>query len=721
MNTGMPLDKYEIVRTELKNEVGLLLGNGEMGGLGRNDGLGIDELWLSDYWSDATARAPIAGFHLSKTETDEGSSATMQKQGSYRQSLSLGDGILVTRVDASEGGYESRMFFCAKRPHVFVMQVRNIGKALVEWRLHVPAGAASHTYSQDGREISFACQTKADYMALPFTRAMWLIRANISCGTPKSSWGCLPRSTGHPQAPIRVQTDLGVPQEGVPPATFVVPPGEALTLHVAITTSFDGPDYESQAQAALDAAPDFDALQAEQKQAWQADWDRFSVVLPDGPHAEVFYRSIYYTFCITGDTRFLQGECQFADSGWKMHPFTIGTPTWAALALAAINHEDRARRILDKLYTPVTLASNAQLYWFLFFLGKRPLNQMGEIHGVKPFSFAHELDIAGNEIIYSFGQQRYLDGFAPAVFHRVSSTFDARPSADSSTYQVLRGCAAFWLRFAYWDERYGYLIPESLGLDEVVKATSSIVAVAACHWTLLTFARYAEELGADADMAGQSRRTAEKLYWPQHTERYLDYLGDDETRVVDQYNCVRSFSLLGYPFCELLALMDRDKLCRTLDHVQGRNRIGTGVFNTMTANMFALTEAFAGRGDKAYEFSGFSALRRMDPSGVAMCEAHNDSLRYFATGYASFVLAAVSMLLQSYDDVIRPFPAVPGEWKDVSFDNLPASRGIRVSGRMEGGCVRFVRYFLDGQELLCTPHARPVRIVRQGGPITLEQ
>ncbi len=254
-----------------------------------------------------------------------------------------------------------------------------------------------------------------------------------------------------------------------------------------------------------------------------------------------------------------------------------------------------------------------------------------------------------------------------------------------------------------------------------MKATSTIVAVAACHWTLSMFARYAEELGVDSDMAGQCRRVAEKLYWPQHTERYLDYLGDDETRVVDEYNCVRSFSLLGYPFCELLAVLDPDKLHRTLDHVQQRNRIGTGVFNTMTANMFALTEAFAGRGDKAYEFSGFSALRRMDPSGVAMCEAHNDSLRYFATGYASFVLATVSMLLQSYDDVIRPFPAVPGEWKDVSFDNLPASRGIRVSGRMEGGCVRFVRYFLDGQELLCTPDARPVRIVRQGGRITLEE
>jgi hypothetical protein len=183
MNTAMPLDKYEIVRAELKKEVGLLFGNGEMGGLGRNDGLGIDELWLCDYWSDATARAPMVGFHLSKADTAEGDCATTQKQGHYRQSLSLRDGILITGVDATEGGYESRMFFCAERPHLLILQVRNTSRSPVEWQLHFPAGAAVQTRSQDGREISFVCETKADYMALPFTRALWRIRANISCGT----------------------------------------------------------------------------------------------------------------------------------------------------------------------------------------------------------------------------------------------------------------------------------------------------------------------------------------------------------------------------------------------------------------------------------------------------------------------------------------------------------------------------------------------------------
>ena len=105
---------------------------------------------------------------------------------------------------------------------------------------------------------------------------------------------------------------------------------------------------------------------------------------------------------------------------------------------------------------------------------------------------------------------------------------------------------------------------------------------------------------------------------------------------------------------------------------------------------------------------------------MAMCEAHDD-LAPFATGYASFVLAAVSMLLQSYDDVIRPFPAVPGEWKDVSFDNLPASRGIRVSAGWKAAPCASCDTSWTAANCSAHPDARPVRIVRQGGRITLEQ
>ena len=118
---------------------------------------------------------------------------------------------------------------------------------------------------------------------------------------------------------------------------------------------------------ALDASPDFNHLQAEQEQAWQADWDRFSVVLPDRPYAGgVLPFDLLHALCHRRHAVPPGRVPVRRRRPRKMHPFTIGTPAWAALALAAINHEERARRILDNLFTPETIASNAQLYWFLF-------------------------------------------------------------------------------------------------------------------------------------------------------------------------------------------------------------------------------------------------------------------------------------------------------------------------------------------------------------------
>lgn len=43
------------------------------------------------------------------------------------------------------------------------------------------------------------------------------------------------------------------------------------------------------------------------------------------------------------------------------------------------------------------------------------------------------------------------------------------------------------------------------------------------------------------------------------------------------------------------------------------------------------------------------------------------------------------MLLQSWGDTVRVFPAVPREWSDASFDNLRAEGAFAVSARREGG------------------------------------
>ena len=64
-------------------------------------------------------------------------------------------------------------------------------------------------------------------------------------------------------------------------------------------------------------------------------------------------------------------------------------------------------------------------------------------------------------------------------------------------------------------------------------------------------------------------------------------------------------------------------------------------------------------------------------------------------GNFAFAAGIQEMLLQSHTSVIRIFPAIPKEWKDVSFENLRAMGAFLVSARMEGGEINRVRIYSE--------------------------
>jgi hypothetical protein len=162
---------------------------------------------------------------------------------------------------------------------------------------------------------------------------------------------------------------------------------------------------------------------------------------------------------------------------------------------------------------------------------------------------------------------------------------------------------------------------------------------------------------------------------------------------------IRGYAYLGFPTLETMKDFSQQKVHKSLNECWLRNKKGEGMI-TFLANWFALTDAYWGRGDAAYKKSAY-CLTQIDPSGTAMCE-HNGALYYFLTGYASFVMVPVAMVLQSVDNEIVTFPAVPQAFADIEFYDLPATNGVRVSGIMKGGKVQKVWFEKDGETLLTT-------------------
>ncbi len=59
-------------------------------------------------------------------------------------------------------------------------------------------------------------------------------------------------------------------------------------------------------------------------------------------------------------------------------------------------------------------------------------------------------------------------------------------------------------------------------------------------------------------------------------------------------------------------------------------------------------------------------------------------------GNFAFAAGIQEMLLQSHTDVIRIFPAIPNDWKDVSFNQLRAQGAFLISAEMKNGKVTHV-------------------------------
>jgi len=677
------LEKYSPVRIQFdENDVGWLVGNGEMGGRVRSvDGCWVPSLFLADGWASPTSRVEINSPKIAPK--DVGVKELVARGAKYRQSLSLRDGVLVTRYGAGEAGsFQTRMFFSMSERHLMVMEGRSLAKTgTQQWTIELPRRDWAGKFEiHDGEIVTAVSAGK------PFTRMAWAARASA----PLIALG-----QGRYAATVR--------------------PGEPLVLLFAATTNFDGEDFIEQARRIVAAAGDVETLLAASRRAWQRRYAPMGIVtLADEKYEALFYRSLYCILCQTGSDRFLPGESQFANGCWGMHPFVFGTAGFHTMAFTALGAFDEARRMLRIFYKPEAMRRNAAYFFHTTH------DTVKDRRNPDAMAFAHEFRIDGENLpVADYDWHHSRQGFGAAMFYRLHRYDPDEKLLREEVYPVLRGTAEFWRTYCRWDEgRKAYLLPRTLSCSEDISAPSIMDAVWACKWNLTMAGRLAQQLGVDENLRRQWQMIADGLYLAQTDRHYLEHPADTETRPCHGYLSVRAHNFLGYPTIELVNMVDRRKAIDTLEFTWQRHKSPAGMA-IFFANWFALADLHYGRGDAALRWMthNFNCLYA---DGLCLCEGERSGNTYFGNGYSSFVLCLIAMGVQSYDDRIMPFPAVPSGFKDFAFYNLPAEGGIRLSGKMAGGKVEWLTYQQGEKTLLRTDQARPVRIRRAGRTAAVE-
>ena len=676
------LAKYEFERLRYDTSiVELLIGNKELGGLARHNGLGFAELWSASFWKKPHMRIPLYGPSIRNEELNNASVKN------YRQTLSIKDGLLKTKVEfKGHAGYETEMFFSAANPHLLVLQLKDLGEegSQRRWDIQVPMNNTTYTsewplYSRhETDEAIFAIKRVNENQISGQTKEGFLSPTNyqVYCSNPLSETG---RNDNY---------------------SFSTSGGESVQLYFTISTSWNGSDYQHVARNAVPINTAYKFLLKAHQSAWEKDWKEMAVIsLANERYESLLYRSMFWMLCTSGSETFLPGECQFANSTWWMIPFSYGAAGWSAKAYTMLGHFERAKKMAVQHYKPTALIENAAPYI--------------ESHGKEnkqAFSFAHQIDIDGvSRTGKCCDKQRHIDAFVPALFHIVATYSDDKEFMLQYTYPVFRGTAEFWKSIAQWDDSLdAYIYSDLLSVSEVTNKNSVLDVMLSARWDLMMAARYADQLGVDKQLRQQWRHISENIYIPQNEEIYLEYRDDKGRSQGGGYNGIRAHIYLGYPTREFVPYMDRDKVANTFDLNFARNNKGKDMIAFVT-NWMGLTELHYKRPDKALQYleNNFNC---MDRSHTTICEDSTGINPYFNTNYSSYVISIISMLVQSYNKEIDVFPAVPSGWKDIEFYNLAAEHGILVSGEMRDGIVQWVTLQKDGKSLLKTREAGKVKI-----------
>jgi len=661
------LDRHAFHRSSYRPEaLGFLLGNAELGGPARADGLGFDSFFIAADWRTPTCRGSLVGPLLTIDEM-------LAEPQSFSQDLDLATAILTTELRAADGfAYRCELFASQAETALVQFRLTNLGERPYTCRLRLPGNA-------DSRQQRVAAD-------------LFHVASGPEAYTP---WACAVAS----DRPSMDDRQL----------CWSLAPGEQLQLSCACATVYEGPDFAERMHGiAWEQRRTSDLARRAHVATMEALWSASAwVSLPDVELEQLYYRSVYWLLSASGSRHALPQETPLAavDTAWSGVAFTFGFG-WGILAFSLLGHPDRAQRMLRRMYRPAGQARNARTLLdrlpdndIAFFMAPpshaedeaappgadsadfvQPGYHASRLGDDEARSFGHQVSIHGDDRMRR-GHQRHIDGFATSIAYRLACYHPDDALLSAVIYPMLRGAAIFWTRLVRWDdEAGGYVTPVLHSVSENLDAPNVSDNVLAARWLLRRAAALAERLAVDEDWRARWSDCADGLVLPQNDEIFLEYLGQDGLREGTGYFGVRFPIYFGCPGWELADELDHDKVRRTFAAVEAVNDGQRGMISFIASAFAASAAAY----DDAPTW--LRAIRRnlqtLDPDSGALQEVEGQR-PYFHTSYAAYVAAILSGLLRSDEAGDRLFPGIPTDWTEVAGWNLPAAGGRRVALRRD--------------------------------------
>ena len=448
-----------------------------------------------------------------------------------------------------------------------------------------------------------------------------------------------------------------------------------------------GARQKAVAEVAAFAAGNSLALRGEHRAWWHAYYPRSFISIPDPILMDFYWSTVYRMACNSRAGRSFTPTAGiwFQGGGWnyKTMDWNIQSSHWMVYAAnrleqgAEVVHAlDRYRENLIRNVRPVEWQENS--------------------------AFLHTTTSAWDFADPRGADKRYTNavGLLPWVLH--NAWWQYRFSMDESMlretiYPLLRRSVNFYLHLLR-ETPDGALSMVPTYSPETRETADCAFDLALLRWGCQTLLEASERLGIDDPLRPRWQDVLDRLV-DYHTDERGFRLGRDHPAP----NGHRHFShgMMIYPL--YLVTVDQpeqqDVIERTLRVYGNQQRM----FSMVAAHLVPALTAFE-QGDEAYSWIQRAVRQDISPSGLWTSAGNRgfqgrrvqpgSNPRGAPVIESSLAVAnsLQTMLLQSWGDTIRVFPAMPTEpWPDAVFHDLRAEGAFLVSARRAHGQTQWVR------------------------------
>ncbi len=279
-------------------------------------------------------------------------------------------------------------------------------------------------------------------------------------------------------------------------------------------------------------------------------------------------------------------------------------------------------------------------------------------------------------------------------------------------YPLLKGAINYYLYFLIVDEKGKLHLPLTYSPEYKKMAEDCNFDLSLLKWGCRTLIKITEELSINDSQTEK---------WKNVVENLTDYPSDENGFMIgkdvpyDKSHRHYSHLLMIYPLYEVNVeqVGGVEIIEKSLKHWQSLSEQMRGFSYTGAASI----AASLGKGNEALSY-----LKDLWEEKFLCANTFYVESGPVIETPLSGAQAIHDMLIQSWGDKIRIFPAIPNKWYDVSFDNLSAEGGFLVSASRKNGKTEFVKIENRAGELcIINPNIEGEVQIKSTGNVKLEK